>query len=55
MDRGAWQATVYGVTKVGLDLATKLLLLGSSAHEILQARIPDWVAKPGGLQSMGSQ
>ena len=41
MDRGAWPATVYGVTKVGHDLATKLLLLGSSAHEILQARIPD--------------
>ena len=27
MDRGAWQATVYGVTRVGHDLATKLLLL----------------------------
>ena len=24
MDRGAWQATVYGVTRVGHDLATKL-------------------------------
>ena len=24
MDRGAWQATVYGVAKVGHDLATKL-------------------------------
>ena len=23
MDRGAWQATVHGVTKVGHDLATK--------------------------------
>ena len=23
MDRGAWQATVYGVTKVRHDLATK--------------------------------
>ena len=23
MDRGAWQATVYGVTRVGHDLGTK--------------------------------
>ena len=23
MDRGAWRATVHGVTRVGLDLATK--------------------------------
>ena len=23
MDRGAWQATVYGVTRVGHDLVTK--------------------------------
>ena len=23
MNRGAWQATVYGVTRVGHDLATK--------------------------------
>ena len=23
MDRGTWQATVYGVTRVGHDLATK--------------------------------
>ena len=27
MDRGAWQATVHGVSRVGHDLATKLLLL----------------------------
>ena len=27
MDRGAWQATVHGVTGVGHDLATKLLIL----------------------------
>ena len=27
MDRGAWQATVHGVSIVGQDLATKLLLL----------------------------
>ena len=25
MDRGAWQATVYGVARVGHDLVTKLL------------------------------
>ena len=24
MNRGAWQATVYGITKVGHDLATTL-------------------------------
>ena len=27
MDRAAWRATVYGVTRVRHDLATKLLLL----------------------------
>ena len=27
MDRGAWWATVHGVSRVGHDLATKLLLL----------------------------
>ena len=27
MDRGAWQATVHGVARVGHDLATKLLLI----------------------------
>ena len=26
MDRGAWQATVHGVTRVGHDLATEPLL-----------------------------
>ena len=26
-DRGAWRATVYGVTRVGHNLVTKLLLL----------------------------
>ena len=26
MDRGAWQAIVHGVARVGHDLATKLLL-----------------------------
>ena len=32
MDRGAWQATVYGVTRVGQDLATLLLLLDKILH-----------------------
>ena len=33
MDRGAWQATVYGVASVGHDLATKLPpLLGKGGH-----------------------
>ena len=60
MDRGAWQATVHGMTKTGMLL---LLLLsrfsliqpcnlmdrslpGSSVHGILQARILQWVAMP---------
>ena len=29
MDRGAWQATVYGHTRVGHDLVTKILPLYS--------------------------
>ena len=33
MDRGAWQATVFGVARVGHDLATKLPPpLGKEAH-----------------------
>ena len=27
MDRGIWQATVHGITRVGHDLVPKLLLL----------------------------
>ena len=45
MDRGAWQATVHGVTRVGHDLATKpppfyLISQGPlvSVSELLQAR-----------------
>ena len=30
MDRGAWWATVHGVTRVGHDLVTQLLLLSVS-------------------------
>ena len=30
MDRGAWQATVHGVARVGQDLVTKLPPLGDS-------------------------
>ena len=53
MDRGSWQVTVYGVARVGHDLTTTLLLLGSSAHEMLQARILECVAKPGGYYPWG--
>ena len=38
MDRGAWQATVRGVTRVGHDLATKALPQSGQqlqAHEII--------------------
>ena len=37
MDRGAWQATVHGVTRVGHDLVTKP---------------PSRIEEHGGLQSM---
>ena len=33
MDRGAWQATVYGVTRVRHDLATKPPLVGKVSEE----------------------
>ena len=33
MDKGAWQATVCGVERVGQDLATKLLLLSKMILE----------------------
>ena len=32
MDRGAWWATVHGVSRVRHDLATKLLLLQQLKH-----------------------
>ena len=61
MDRGAWQATVFGVARVRHNLATKLLLLKFTLEKemathsnILAWRIP-WTQEPGGLQSMGSQ
>ena len=61
MDRGAWQTTVCEVTRVGHDLATKLLhngiLLSQKKHEILPFatwRIP-WTEEPGRLQSVRSQ
>ena len=34
MDRGAWQATVHGVTRVGHNLATKLPLPLYSAGRV---------------------
>ena len=48
MDRGAWQAIVRGVARVGQDLATKpppppVFLPG------------EWTEEPGRLQSVGSQ
>ena len=61
MDRVTWQATACGVTRVGHDLATKLLLLKfalekkmATLSSILAWRIP-WTEEPGGLKSMRSQ
>ena len=34
MDRGAWQATVHGVTRVGHDLVTKPSPQGESRKQI---------------------
>ena len=36
MDRGAWQATVHGVTKVGHNLATKQPPQFSSLQEYFE-------------------
>ena len=33
MDRGAWRVTVYGLARVGHDLATRLLLLLSGGSD----------------------
>ena len=49
MDRGAWQATVHGIARVGHNLALSFFL-----SSILSWEIP-WTEGPGGLQSMGSQ
>ena len=61
MDRGTWQATVCGVTRVRHDLVTKLPLLKFTSEKemathssILAWRIP-WMEEPDGLQSMESQ
>ena len=35
MDRGAWQAIVHGVARVGHDLATKLLKLIGNIDKII--------------------
>ena len=43
MDRGAWQATVRGVARVGHDLAIKLLLLSSSGPPL--SLIVAWVSQ----------
>ena len=67
MDRGAWRATVHGVTKVGHSLASKqsppilkteiysLEQKSQQTHSsILAWRIPQ-AEEPGRLQSIGSQ
>ena len=38
MDRGAWQATVHGLARVGYDLATQLLLLAGLCPGLLNPR-----------------
>ena len=59
MDRGAWWATVHGVTKSFQD--TQIPSLGwedslekemATHSSILTQEIP-WTEEPGGLQSMG--
>ena len=39
MDKGAWQATAHGVTRVGHDLATKPLWHGALPSALLQPRV----------------
>ena len=51
MDRGAWQATVYGDAKSRTQLSNFHF---SHFSNILAWRTP-WTEEPGGLQSMGSQ
>ena len=34
MDRGAWRATVHGVTRVGHDLATTIECLGDKTQAV---------------------
>ena len=45
MDAGAWQTIVHGVTKNWIRVSN-CSLPGSCIHEILQARILEWVAIP---------
>ena len=47
MDRGAWQATVHGVAKSDM---TEQLTHIPSVHEILQARIMEWISSRGSSQ-----
>ena len=61
MDRGTWQATFCGVTRVRHNLATKVLLLKFSLEKemathpsTLAWRIPR-TEEPGGMQFMGTQ
>ena len=54
MDRGAWQATVHGVTKVGHDLAAKKHKEEVVTHSSILAWEIPWIEEPGGLKPMGS-
>ena len=42
MDRGAWRATIQGVSKSNVDCS----LPGSSVHGVFQTRILEWVPIP---------
>ena len=46
MDRGAWQATVHGVTRVGQDLASKLLLTTDTRDSLLAQSVKNLPAMP---------
>ena len=62
MDRGAWRATVHGVTRSQTRLSNFTFTFHFHALEkelaapssVLAWRIP-WTEEPGGLQSLGSQ
>ena len=69
MNRGVWQTTVHGITRVRHDLVTKppsptcsLYLWGFPGVSVgwdypLEEGMAEspWTEEPGGLQSMGSQ
>ena len=53
MDRGAWRATVQGVTKSWTQLSTHTERAMAPHSGTLAWKIP-WMEEPGGLQSMVS-